>query len=88
MNKLEKIDNFYIFNCPHCTNTITVSISELNCKIFRCGVYKDTYKQIDPHLNKKECDKLFIENKIFGCSKPFEIIEKNNILYCIKCDYK
>lgn len=70
-----------IIICPHCN--IHIIIEELNCGIFRCGMYKDTHKQVDPHLPKIECDKLILENAIYGCGKPFQI--KNNIITV--CDY-
>ena len=59
--------------CPHCSQNI--EIIQLNCRIFRCGVYKHNYKQIDPHLSKSECTRLFTEKLIFGCGKPFRILE-------------
>ena len=68
-----------IINCPHCDTSII--IEELRCGIFRCGIYKETFKQVDSHLSKIECDKL--GDKIYGCGKPFRII--NNIIS--KCDY-
>ncbi len=40
-----------IITCPHCNDYII--ITELNCSIFRCGVYKRTNEQIDPHLSEK-----------------------------------
>lgn len=30
-----------IINCPHCDSKIL--INKINCKIFRHGVYKDTF---------------------------------------------
>jgi hypothetical protein len=56
--------------CPHCG--IGIEILEINCAIFRCGVYKDTYQQIPPHLPKTECDALV--EKIYGCGKPFQLV--------------
>ena len=47
--------------CPHC------KIVEVNCAIFRCGIYK----QIPPHLSK-ECDAIV--DKIYGCGKPFCLV--------------
>lgn len=64
--------------CPHCN--IAIFIEQVNCGIFRCGIYKDTMTQVDPHLSKEECDKLV---NIYGCGKPFQI--KNGKL--IKCEY-
>jgi hypothetical protein len=73
----------YFFECPHCGISIEVKIKELNCRIFRCGQFKDSGKQIPPHSSKKVCDNLAKNNLIYGCGKPFNIIEK-----IIKiCDY-
>ena len=67
--------------CPHCK--ISIIVEEINCGIFRCGIYKDTYLQVEPHLPKEECDTLKKNDSIYGCGKPFQI--KN--LQLIKCDY-
>ena len=73
--------------CPHCSESIL--IYELNCCIFRHGIYKDSGKQIDPHLNKEECTKLFDQQLIYGCGKPFKIIKMaNSEEYSVEiCDY-
>jgi len=70
-----------IINCPHCDQMIYVE--ELNCKIFRCGIFKDTYTQIPQHASEKECDK-FVSDGIYGCGKPF-LLNENNIVE--KCNY-
>ena len=75
------------FTCPHCKMYIQVYKKDFNCKIFRCGIYKKNYKQIDPHMKKEECDKLFKNELIYGCGKPFKIILKKNGIEVIKCDY-
>lgn len=59
--------------CPHCKDTVI--IEQLNCCIFRHGVFKDSGQQISPHAPKLECDNLFENNLIFGCSKPFQIVK-------------
>ena len=80
-------DNYIIVQCPHCKDYILVFKKELNCKIFRHGIFKDTMKQIDPHLKKDECDRLVTQNLIIGCGKPFQIIEDNGSFKTIICDY-
>ena len=35
-----------ILKCPHCDNYVYIHKSELNCHIFRHGIYKDSFKQI------------------------------------------
>ena len=76
----------FIIKCPHCNDYIF--IEELNCKIFRHGVFISNSKQIDPHSPKEECD-FFISNKmIYGCGKPFKIIgDKEDDLKAEICEY-
>jgi hypothetical protein len=80
------MDCIYI-NCPHCKQLIEISKSQFNCKIFRHGVFKDTYTQIDPHLSKVLCDKLIEENKILGCGKPFRLVVNTNNYNAEICEY-
>ena len=72
-------------SCPHCNQIIEVL--EINCRIFRCGIYKHNYTQIYPHLSKEECFKLVEEELIYGCGKPFEIIYENETWKPAICDY-
>jgi len=76
-----------LFTCPHCKLQIQVLKKDFNCRIFRCGIYKNNFKQIDPHMKKDDCEKLYNENRIYGCGKPFKIIENNNNFCVTKCDY-
>jgi hypothetical protein len=71
--------------CPHCNQSI--EIIALNCRIFRCGIYKSNYKQLDPHLSKVECIRVFNENLIYGCGKPFMVIVNGDIMTTEPCDY-
>jgi hypothetical protein len=78
-----------LVKCPNCLDLIIINKSDFNCKIFRHGVYKINNKQIDPHLNKNECDRLFKEELIYGCGKPFKLLvdEKEEKYATEKCDY-
>jgi hypothetical protein len=75
----------FIIQCPHCDQSIEVI--EINCRIFRCGISKITFKQIDPHLPKVECDRLFEEGHIYGCGKPFQLVQKDDLWVAVVCDY-
>jgi hypothetical protein len=77
--------NNNIIICPHCNNYII--IKELNCGIFRHGIYKNNGNQINPHASKEICDELVKNNLIYGCGKPFQIIEINDIFELKICDY-
>lgn len=73
-----------IIVCPHCHECII--INELNCCIFRHGVYKSGL-QIPPHLEKEKCDELVRNGEIYGCGKPFRITIVNGKWIVSKCDY-
>ncbi len=75
-----------IIICPHCEDNILIMEKEINCAIFRHGVYKKTLKQINPHEKKEECDRLVNENLIYGCGKPFKLIKEEEYK-AIVCDY-
>ena len=81
------MDSHIIIQCPHCKDYIQVLKKEFNCKIFRHGIFKSNLKQIDPHLKKVECDRLKNEDLIFGCGKPFQLIELNGSFIAVICDY-
>ena len=78
------MDALYLLTCPHCNTYVIVHNTELNCRIFRHGVYRDSKEPIPPHLPKKECDRLLSENLIYGCGKPFRVTES---MEAIVCDY-
>ena len=73
--------------CPHCDQLILLLKKDFNCKIYRHGIFKSTFKQINPHLSKEECDRLKKEDLIFGCGNPFKIIVKEDKYIIEKCGY-
>lgn len=79
--------NYYIILCPHCKDIIQIMKNQLNCKIFRHGIYKKSLEQINPHMSKKECDYLYHNNLIYGCGKPFKVEINNGSLKVDVCDY-
>lgn len=88
MNEVKIVDETLVFECPHCNEEVIVLRAEINCAIFRHGVIKHNFEQVNPHLPKHECDKLFAENIVYGCCKPFEIIIKDDKYYVVQCEYK
>lgn len=80
-----------VVECPHCK--FPVIIEQLNCRIFRHAIFKNTGNQIDPHTNKQLCDEYIEKNLIYGCGNPFKVIDnvnaKNNDdkFIAIICDY-
>lgn len=87
MKEIFPEDNTLIFECPHCSEPVIVYLPELNCKIFRHGMFKHNLKQIDPHLPKFACDDIVARNLIYGCASPFIIIEENGRYFVDKCGY-
>lgn len=71
--------------CPHCEDFIL--IEQLNCCIFRHGIFIKSGKQINPHASKELCDYYINNNKIYGCGKPYQIIIEKNKYKAVKCDY-
>jgi hypothetical protein len=74
-----------ILICPHCNDYI--QIAKINCAVFRHGILKHNGKQINPHAPKKICDLYLKKNLIYGCGKPFRIIDNNGKLETEICDY-
>lgn len=71
-----------IITCPHCRDPVW--IDQLNCRIFRHGVFKHNYEQIPPHSPKTDCDRFVELNLIYGCGKPFCIDLNGQV---VTCDY-
>jgi len=87
-NKVDIIGDKLIFQCPHCQDFVIVLKSELNCKIFRHAVYKDTYQPINPHASQAVCQQLLSSNKVYGCAKPFNVVQLPNDTYQVQvCAY-
>lgn len=70
-----------VYMCPHCETYI--EILQYKCCIFRHGIYKHNLEQINPHMSKNDCEILIKNDLIYGCGKPFKIINK----IIEKCDY-
>ena len=73
--------------CPHCNELFVVNTKEINCGIFRHAVYKNNMKPINPHETKEKCEQLVNQNLVFGCAKPFKIIQELNKFTVEICDY-
>jgi hypothetical protein len=52
-------------------------IEKLNCGIFRHAIFKDG-SDVPPHSSKEECDRFVELDLIWGCGKPFQIIEETS----------
>lgn len=77
----------FIIICPNCQDYVI--IQELNCCIFRHGIFKNNGNQIDPHTPKALCDQYIETNAIYGCGKPFKILisDLSDKYNAVVCDY-
>lgn len=75
-------DNYIVVICPHCEDPIIIYKNDINCRIFRHAVYKNTNKPINPHTSEIKCNLLVKSNKIFGCAKPFKLNEDDKAEIC------
>ena len=73
-----------VYICPHCKSEIIIYKNELNCRIFRCGIFKSNNTQLNPHASEQECNRVKLLDLIYGCGKPFRISFDNVIE---KCEY-
>lgn len=86
-------DDSILITCPHCETLISLIKNQINCAIYRHGICKETFQQMDPHASKEECDNLVKNNKIYGCGKPFKLFPNKNHIngiieyYVEKCEY-
>lgn len=92
MNKLyevflDKTNNKYRFSCPHCEGGVEVNTNEINCRIFRHGVFIANNTNIPPHSSEKDCNSWANTNKIYGCGKPIQMISDNGKIYIKICNY-
>lgn len=85
MHKWKIVLHKMIVECPHCR--CLVEIEQMNCMIFRHAAYKDTGLQIPPHSSKELCEKLFAEGAVYGCAKPFILVQKNGKIEASSCEY-
>jgi len=67
--------------CPHCKEWIW--IEQLNCRIFRHAAFKNG-QQIPPHATQAECESWVEQGLVYGCAKPFQILETGE---AVECDY-
>jgi len=59
--------------CPHCQEWIW--IEQINCGIFRHGVFKHNLQQIPSHSSEQDCLQFIQQEMIYGCGKPFQIVK-------------
>ena len=61
--------------CPHCTEWVVVRQVDLNCRIFRHGAYRHNLQPMNPHATKEQCNDLASRALVYGCAKPFQVLD-------------
>ena len=77
------METLFLVKCPNPKCDMVIMVEELNCAIFRCGVFKETFQQIPPHLSEIDCLDLIERKLIYGCATPFRVVNRT----AEKCDY-
>ena len=69
------MERLIMFTCPYeeCQGTITVAPNQINCGVFRHGVYKTSGRPVGAHLSQDKCLELVKQGKVYGCVQPFRI---------------
>jgi hypothetical protein len=65
--------DYYWFECPHCSLIVQVGKADVNCALFRHAADKQTLQQIGPHTSEAECKRLFDSGAVVGCARPFRM---------------
>lgn len=68
-------------HCPKCFSAL--ELVEINCGIFRCGIFKKTFECIPPHSTKGEILEWLSQDMIYGCGSPFQLVDGK----LVECDY-
>lgn len=76
---LENDASQLVFECPHCDMLILVAVGHVNCKIFRHGILKQSGRQVNPHLSQVECERMVQNDQVYGCCKPFQLVNCCNL---------
>ena len=79
------MDNELIVECPNCYGKVIIKKNDVNCCIFRHGVWKSTNSPLDPHASKEVCDNAVRKNLILGCGLPFRL--ELSTMCTVVCDY-
>ena len=75
-------EDYIVIECPHCQDSIIIYKKQIRCRIFRHAVYKNSGRNVNPHLSQNKCEALVKSGKIFGCCKPLCLNRDNKPEIC------
>lgn len=87
-NPIELVDNHYTFWCPWCDGGVQVDQTQINCKIFRHGAFKNNGQQIGQHLPHNEAQNLVKDQQINACGHQFwfDGTQVHKLIQCPACN--
>jgi hypothetical protein len=68
-------------HCPRCF--CALELVEINCAVFRCGIFKKTFEHIPPHATKGDIMEWLSKDMIYGCGAPLQLVNERLVV----CDY-
>jgi hypothetical protein len=77
-----RMEDFVLTSCPKCGTTIQIFKRDINCRIFRCGIFKASNQPIAPHAAKAQIDAWLAQGRLHGCGQPFRLNAKNSAEVC------
>ncbi len=88
MDFFDKNSQTFFFPCVHCGEMIAIHVSDICCRIFRHGNYKNGLHSINPHASREVCEDLVKNDLIYGCGKPFRMERgENGFERIVECEY-
>ena len=66
-------DDAFTFSCPHCKDLVQVLRGDMNCQIFRHGVYRHSGQPLGPHTSEDKCRDVVNRGLVYGCAGPFRV---------------
>ena len=70
--------------CPNCGAKIVIKRGEENCRVFICGVHRDTGRQLPPH-DEAGAAALVVQGKVvLGCGKQMRLVD-GALVPCTGC---
>jgi len=70
---VEKKKKMFQVTCPQCQGLVIIEENEVNCAIFRHGVFRNSGQPIPPHSKLDQCQRWVENNEIWGCGAAFSL---------------
>lgn len=65
---------YFVFQCPHCGDTMFLYRKEVECGKIRHGTILTKNRQLHFNISDKKCAQLLRDKLVAGCTKPFRVV--------------